>query len=71
MLCPHMNRSNTAPALVLAGIVLLSLLGCEKRPPVSTGEILTTRTLGLAYLEENRLKEAEAAFTRLTELAPR
>jgi cytochrome c-type biogenesis protein CcmH/NrfG len=66
-----MNRSNAPPALVLAGIVLLTLLGCEKRPPVSTGEILTTRTLGLAYLEENRLTEAEAAFTRLTELAPR
>ncbi|MEN8116589.1 MAG: FG-GAP-like repeat-containing protein [Bacteroidota bacterium] len=30
----------------------------------------TARTLGLAYLEENKLDEAEAQFIKLTELAP-
>ena len=65
-----MNCSSPAQALLLGGFALLAFLGCERRPPVSTGEILTTRTLGLAYLEENRLTEAETAFRRLTELAP-
>ena len=65
-----MNRSSAAPALLLVGLALLALSGCDRRPAVATGEILTTRTLGLAYLEENRLTEAETAFRRLTELAP-
>jgi hypothetical protein len=65
-----MNRSSPAPVLLLGAFALLALLGCERRPPVSTGEIVTTRTLGLAYLEENRLGEAETTFRRLTELAP-
>jgi tetratricopeptide (TPR) repeat protein len=67
-----MSRSKSVSALLLAGLALVVLLlGCERRPSVSAGEILTTRTLGLAYLEENRLTEAETAFRRLTELAPR
>ena len=33
-------------------------------------EILTSRTLGLAYLEENKLEEAEAEFKKLIRLAP-
>ena len=33
-------------------------------------DMLTTRTLGLAYLEENRLEEAEAEFFKLIEIAP-
>jgi hypothetical protein len=64
------NRSSVAPALFLAAFSLLTLLGCERRPPASTREILTTRTLGLAYLEENRLEEAATEFRRLTALAP-
>ena len=32
--------------------------------------IITARTLGLAYLEENRLGEAEAEFLKLITLAP-
>jgi tetratricopeptide (TPR) repeat protein len=65
-----MKRSSPAPALLLGGFVFLAFLGCERRPPASTGEILTTRTVGLAYLEENRLDEAATTFRRLTELAP-
>ena len=33
-------------------------------------EILTSRTLGLAYLEENKLAEAEEEFLKLIRLAP-
>ena len=32
--------------------------------------IISSRTLGLAYLEDNRLEEAEAEFLKLIELAP-
>ena len=65
-----MSHSRATPTLLLSGVALLALLACERRPPATTGEILTTRTLGLASLEENRLDEAEAQFKRLTELAP-
>ena len=39
-------------------------------PPADPGELLTVRTVGLAYLEENRLQEAEAEFQRLVQMAP-
>jgi hypothetical protein len=49
----------------------VTLLACgERRPEVSARELITIRTMGLAYLEENNLTEAEAEFRRLTELAP-
>jgi len=32
--------------------------------------VISSRTLGLAYLEENRLEEAEAEFLKLIQLAP-
>jgi Tfp pilus assembly protein PilF len=65
-----MRRSRAAAALLLGGVAVLVFAGCERKPQVSTREILTTRTLGLAYLEENRLAEAATEFRRLTELAP-
>jgi Flp pilus assembly protein TadD len=48
------------------------MLGCGKREqnPAAAGSILTARTLGLAYLDENRLDEAEAEFQKLIRLAP-
>jgi tetratricopeptide (TPR) repeat protein len=53
--------------------VLLAVLviGCGTRDrPADAGAILTARTLGLAYLEENRLEDAETEFTKLIRLAP-
>ena len=52
------------PALGAAG------LACADAPPPDPAELLTARTVGLAYLEENRLDDAVAEFTRLTEMAP-
>lgn len=52
---------------------LLSLLfsACaDAPPPADPAELLTVRTVGLAYLEEHRLEEAEAEFLRLVEMAP-
>src|SRR3990170_2412445 len=48
-------------------------LGCGERrdrTAAELGSILTAHTLGLAYLEENRLDEAEAEFAKLVRLAP-
>ena len=45
----------------------------EERKPDSllrSENIITERTLGLAYLEENKLDEAEAEFLKLITLAP-
>ena len=46
--------------------------GCrQKRKPVADpGEMISIRTLGLAYLEENKLEEAEAEFLKLVDLDP-
>lgn len=54
-------------------IVTMILSNCEsKKPPdkEKSREILSSRTLGLAYLEENKLKEAESEFLKLIDLAP-
>lgn len=46
---------------------------CEQKP-VDEKQLardkITMRTLGLAYLEENKLEEAEAEFVKLTDIAP-
>ena len=55
-------------ALLLAGL-LWSCSGDRTPSPADAQEIMSTRSLGLAFLEEGRLAEAESTFTRLTELA--
>ncbi len=56
-----------------AAMVVVALMGCaesaEERRQRTT-DIVTARTVGLAYLEENKLAEAEAEFLKLIELAP-
>src|SRR5436190_12739270 len=47
--------------------------GCHRghdQNSTDAGATLTARTLGLAYLEENRLEDAQAEFTKLIRLAP-
>ncbi len=59
--------------LLLLTVVILILSGCgkEKKPGAErTREIHTSRTLGLAYLEKNKLNEAGAEFHKLIDLAP-
>jgi Flp pilus assembly protein TadD len=55
-------------------ILAILVIGCGARdrsaPPADAGTILTARTLGLAYVEENRLEEAEEQFVKLIRLAP-
>jgi tetratricopeptide (TPR) repeat protein len=47
--------------------------GCKEKPideKQLARDKITMRTLGLAYLEENKLEEAEAEFLKLTKVAP-
>ncbi len=55
--------------LLLCCWVFVSL-GCDEREPPSAAELLSIRTMGLAYLEENRLAEAQTEFQKLIEIAP-
>lgn len=57
-------------AVVLALLLFLSCDSKKSRTTASPEEIVTTRTVGLAYLEENRLDEAEAEFRKLIDMAP-
>ena len=54
-------------------LILLLIPSCKDKP-VDEKQLardkITMRTLGLAYLEENKLEEAEAEFLKLTDLAP-
>ena len=53
-------------------LVFAPIAACSspRDPAEIAEEIVTTRTVGLAYLEENRLDEAEAEFAKLVDLAP-
>ncbi len=52
-------------------ILAVLVIGCGTQDRgADAGTILTARTLGLAYLDENRLDEAEAEFKQLIRLAP-
>ncbi len=53
--------------------VILTTFSCGKKDEASKEEILdkiTATSIGLAYLEENRLEDAEQTFQRLIELDP-
>lgn len=58
---------------IYLSIAMTVFIGCksDKKPnPETAKAIISARTLGLAFLEENRLEEAEAEFKKLIELAP-
>lgn len=55
--------------LALSLTVIVTIYGCSKKE-VDISSIISHRTLGLAYLEDNRLIEAEKEFRTLSELTP-
>ena len=58
--------------ILLFSLCLLAFSSCnEKGKQQNTQEMITTRSLGLAYLEEDKLPEAEDAFKQLIEFSPR
>src|SRR5881397_2262838 len=57
-------------ALTSLAALALACRPAADRQGADAATILTARTLGLAYLEENRLEDAAAEFTKLIRLAP-
>ena len=53
-------------------VIALFFCGCnqKKKNVADPGEMISIKTLGLAYLEENQLEEAEAEFLKLIDLDP-
>jgi Tfp pilus assembly protein PilF len=51
-------------------LISVQYLGCGGDNKQKALDMITTRTLGLAYLEENNLPEAELAFKQLIDIAP-
>lgn len=61
-------------AAFFCGIFIFLFTGCtysQSRDQQKAQELITVRTLGLAYLEEFKLEEAEQQFLRLIKLAPK
>ncbi len=69
-----MSRMKYNQIQFLIFLLLMVLAGCnqqKKKAKLGTPEeIVSTRTLGIAYLEENQLDKAEAEFIKLIEINP-
>jgi len=60
--------------LLMLWMIALVSGGCQqgsKKKVSDPGELISIKTLGLAYLEENQLEEAEAEFLKLVDLDPK
>jgi tetratricopeptide (TPR) repeat protein len=55
---------------LLVIILMILLLGCRGADKQKARDMIITRTMGLAYIEENKLPEAENAFKQLIKIAP-
>ena len=59
--------------IIISIVFSLAMEGCNTKP-VDEKQLardkITIRTLGLAYLEENKLEEAETEFLKLIDIAP-
>ncbi|HEV2670213.1 MAG TPA: FG-GAP-like repeat-containing protein [Gemmatimonadales bacterium] len=60
----------TRRCIPFVAALLLGACGKREQTTADAGAILTARTLGLAYIEENRLPEAEKQFVTLIRLVP-
>ncbi len=75
-LCPFVVKKNIMKKTILVVVVLsfITVFGCKETPKDSkqkSVELMTTQTLGLAYLEEFKLDEAEKEFLKFIKLAPK
>ncbi len=60
--------------LLISCVLSLLFFGCNQnrdRDNATSEEIITARTLGLAYLEENKLEEARDEFLKVVDLDPK
>ena len=53
-----------------AWLGIVAVVGCKSKP-ANPEELLAARSLGVGYLERNRLPEAEEQFKKLVSLAPK
>ena len=56
--------------IVLAAVLAAAIAGCTRDTADRTGSVVTARTLGLAYLQLDRLDSAELHFSKVVALAP-
>ena len=72
--CMPVNNMKKYSFFVLVLLTAFTIFQSCQQKPVDEKQLardkITMRTLGLAYLEENKLEEAEAEFLKLTDLAP-
>ena len=64
----------TVSALVIIVLFSCFISGCkgrEEKQKKKSQELITARTVGLAYLEENKLEEAEQEFLKFIKLDPK
>ncbi len=57
--------------ILIAGLLLLSVSACKQQKGTDAEraeEMISAKTLGLAYLEENKLEEAETEFLKIIDL---
>ena len=55
---------------VCAWLGIVAVVGCKSKP-ANPEELLAARSLGVGYLDRNRLPEAEEQFKKLVSLAPK
>ncbi len=68
---PTLNRPRRVPFALIAAAVLAAVAGCGPAERAdNAGTLVTSRTLGLAYLQTDQLEEAEAEFRKVISLAP-
>jgi len=60
----------TRRCIPFVAALLIGACGKRQQTSADAGTILTARTLGLAYIDENRLPEAEEQFGKLIRLVP-
>jgi Flp pilus assembly protein TadD len=65
-----MKKYTLLISLILFSIFLFSCKETPKDPKQRSVDLMTTQTLGLAYLEEFKLDEAEKQFLKFIKLAP-
>ena len=66
-----MKKINLLILIVLGFFILFSCKNTAKDSKQKSVELMTTQTLGLAYLEEFKLDEAEKEFLKFIKLAPK
>ncbi len=66
-----MKHINFFLAVALCSLMLFSCKNSAEKEKQKSTDLITTKTLGLAYLEEFKLEDAEKQFLKFIDLAPK